>query len=129
MDLYDYDRWDNFSKEELTCRHTGLENPNVGLFTHLMDDVQEIRSYIGVPFKVTSAYRDPSHPDEVCKERPGMHTKAAIDIQVPVEYCYLVLEKALELGFTGIGINLTGDHSQRFIHLDKRTTKPRIWSY
>ena len=51
MDLYDYERWDNFNKEELICSHTGNENPHVGAFTHLMDDVQEIRSYVGVPFR------------------------------------------------------------------------------
>lgn len=129
MSLYNYDRWDNFTKEELICSHTGLENPNVGIFVSLMDDVQEIRSYVGVPFEVTSAYRHPTHPEEASRGKQGQHTKAAIDIRVPIEYCHIVLEKAFELGFTGIGVNLTGDLNQRFIHLDKRSSKPRVWSY
>ena len=128
MIKYDYNRWKNFTKRELICRFSGKENPNVAKFSALMDRVQELRDWYGKPLKVTSAYRHPTHPRESCKDYPGPHTIAAIDIQVPVEDCYKVLDKVFEMGFTGIGINLAGDHKSRFIHLDQRR-EPRVWSY
>lgn len=130
MSLYDYSRWSNFTKEELVCQHTGKENPNVKEFTRLMDRVQALRSYMGIPFRVNSAYRHPTHPIEAKKAKGGMHTYAAIDIWVPVEYCHKLVDKAFLLGFTGIGINLKGAQSGRFIHLDIRPQEEaRIWSY
>lgn len=129
MSLYNYDRWPNFSKEELVCQHTGEENPNVEKFTQLMDGIQELRDWYGKPIGVTSAYRSPSHPIEARKEKPGQHTIAAIDIRIPTADCHRVIAKAFELGYTGIGVNLVGDRGQRFIHLDERTSPPRVWSY
>lgn len=133
QDLYDYSKWPDFTKKELTCRVTGKENPNVEAFTDLMNSVQELRTLLGFVFVVNSAYRSPEHPIEAVKIakglRGGMHTYAAIDIKVPVEHCYRFVQEAMKMGFTGIGINLKGDHGQRFIHLDKRIKNPRIWSY
>lgn len=133
-DLYDYTRWPNFTKEELVCSHTGRENPNVAAFTSLMDFVQELRRVLDVPFVVNSAYRSKEHPTEAAKilkgKRGGMHTHAAIDILVPTKYCYELVALAIQFGFKGIGINLTGDPNTRFIHLDRRQTKQgSIWSY
>ncbi len=129
-DLYNYDRWPNFTKEELVCQETGEENPNVDEFKLLMVYVQMLRTWADIPFYVSSAYRAPEHSDEAKKlNGPGMHSKAAIDIRVPMRDCHRILKKAYELGFTGVGINLTGDPGQRFIHLDQRTSEPRAWSY
>lgn len=132
--LYDYSRWPNFTKEELVCSFSGKENPNVTAFTCLMDFVQQMRQDLGIPFSVNSAYRSFEHPIEAAKNdmgKPyGMHTLAAIDIKVPVDYCYRVVELAFKYGFKGIGINLKGDPAYRFIHLDRRKVKEgRIWSY
>lgn len=127
--LYDYTRWPNFSEKKLRCQETGRENPNVEDFSSLMDDVQYLRTWARVPFYVSSAYRAPEHSIEARKASPGQHSKAAIDFRVNTEDCHRVVEKAFEMGFTGIGINLTGDPSKRFIHLDKRTSAPRLWSY
>jgi uncharacterized protein YcbK (DUF882 family) len=126
-DLYNYNLWPNFSKGDLVCQETGEENPNVEEFTDLMDRVQNLRSWAGVPFHVTSAYRSPEHSIEARKGKPGQHSRAAIDFRVPPEYCHRIVARAFEMGFTGIGINLSGDH--RFIHLDYRVTAPMIWSY
>lgn len=128
-ELYNYDQWENFSENELRCQSTGDENPNVEQFTQLMDDVQFLRTWAGIPFKVTSAYRAPEHPIEARKEEPGQHSRAAIDFQVPTMHCHRVVKKAFAMGFTGIGIKLTGDHKKRFIHLDSRNGPPMIWSY
>ncbi len=133
MTQYDYDRWDNFTKEDLECSQTGNENPNVEAMTDLMDMVQELRTWAGVPFYVSSAYRSPEHPIEARKiakgKKAGQHSKAAIDFRVSTADCYRIVAKAFEMGFTGIGINLTGDAGSRFIHLDLHTSAPRIWSY
>lgn len=127
--MYDYDRWPNFTKEELVCQHTGEENPNVEEFTQLMDGIQEIRDWYDKPMYVNSAYRSPTHPIEVDKSKPGYHSIAAIDFRVPTEDCHKIVKQAFALGYTGIGINLTGDSGSRFIHLDERRAAPRLWSY
>lgn len=127
--MYDYSRWPNFNKNKLICQHTRAENPNIEEFTELMDGMQDLRDWYGKPMYVTSAYRSPTHPIEAKKTKPGQHSIAAIDFRVPTEDCYKLVARAFELGYTGVGINLKGDSSTRFIHLDKRITPPRIWSY
>lgn len=131
MSLYDYSKWPKFTKEELICKHTGLENPNVNGFTKLMDKVSLLRKRMGVTFNVTSAYRHPTHPVEANKATPGQHTIAAIDINLgnPALY-YDLVYYALDQGFTGIGINCKGAYKNRYVHLDLRPYKDRaIWSY
>lgn len=133
MNLYDYDRWPNFTWLDLACKHTGKENPNIAEFTLLMDKVQSLRVWAGVPFYVNSGYRHPTHPIEsrkVAKGKPaGMHAFAAIDFRVSTKDCHRILGRAFEVGFTGIGVNLTGSSESRFIHLDMRNTGSRVWSY
>ena len=129
-DLYDYSKWDGkLTKRELVCQHTGEENPNVAEFTALIDLVYKLRLKMGIPFRVSSAYRHPTHPIEAKKlTGPGQHTAAAIDIRVPILDCHRFMKEAFKMGFTGIGVNLTGEYGQRFIHLDLRET-PKVWSY
>ena len=127
--MYDYNRWPNFTKSDLACQHTGKENPNVERFTNFMDAIQALRDWYGKPMYVTSAYRSPEHPIEARKASLGEHTRSAIDFRVPTEDCHKIVAQAFAMGFTGIGINLTGDHASRFIHLDDRRTAPRLWSY
>ena len=127
--LYDYSKWPNFSKEELVCSHTHLENPHIKKFERLMCLVQALRSWHCVPFTVTSAYRHITHPSEAKKLHPGQHTIAAIDIQVPPEIAHLVVAQAFEAGCTGIGIKMHGPYNERFIHLDFREGPARVWSY
>lgn len=118
-------RWKNFSDKELACQHTGLLNPNKEFIT-LMDMVQELRERLGFPMPVTSAYRHPTHPIESKKSKGGQHTIAAIDLGVSRERAYDVLKEALDMGFTGIGVNQIG--GGRFIHLDLRK-QATVWSY
>lgn len=119
--------WKNFTKNELSCSCCGEENPNLE-FIELMDLVQDMRDELGFPLPVSSAYRCSEHPIEAKKKTPGMHNVAAIDIKVSHEKAHKVLKKAMEMGFTGIGVNQTGNVNQRFIHLDLRE-EGRIWSY
>ena len=123
-----YGKWDNFTDKELACSCCGTFNESEQ-FNETMDLVQELRSWYGKPVIVTSAYRCEKHIIEAAKTNVGEHTKGAIDLQVPTEDCHKFVKKAFELGFTGIGWKLVGNHSGRFIHLDRRTSPPRIWSY
>jgi len=120
--------WPNFTESELTCSCCGENNPNIE-FGELMDKVQDLRTHLGFPFKVTSAYRCPDHPIEAKKDKHGQHTVAAIDIAVYHEQAHKLLTAAMEMGFTGIGINQKGSYNQRFIHLDMRDSTPTVWSY
>jgi len=84
----------------------------------------------GKPMKVSSGYRDPSHPIEAKKASPGFHTTGrAVDIAVSGADAVKLLTLALQVGFTGIGVQQKG--GGRFIHLDDvvSLTRPNIWSY
>lgn len=117
--------WQNFSAIELQCSCCGKSNPNPE-FKELMDKVQILRDRVGFPLKVTSAYRCANHPIEAEKDKPGSHNLAAIDLAVSKAEAYKVLYNAMELGFTGIGVQQKG--KGRFIHLDLRGQET-IWSY
>ena len=110
-----------FSLDEFKCSHSG-ENQIVPEFVEKLD---HLREECGFPFVITSGYRCHWHPVEMKKERPGMHTKGiAADIKISNGFQrYLLIKKALEHGFTGIGVAKT------FIHLDTRMDTPVIWTY
>ena len=123
MTMYRY-----FTDEELSCRHCGENHMD----DHFMQQVIAIRERLGFGFPVSSAYRCPEHPVEARKESPGAHTSGkAIDIRVSGKRAYLLLKMALDAGFIGIGVNQTGAHDQRFIHLDMwlEGSRPAVWSY
>lgn len=116
-----HNKWPNFSYKELACQHTGTIN----LSEDFLIALQELRDAYGKPMKITSGYRSPSHPIEAKKSSPGYHSKStgAIDVAVSGEDAVQLLTVALNLGWTGIGINVPS-----FIHLDRRS-KPTIWKY
>ena len=78
-------------------------------------------------------YRDATHPIEARKKEPGAHASGyACDIGVRGADALQIVGIALQLGFTGIGVNQKG--SGRFIHLDilnstPQRPRPTIWSY
>lgn len=118
--------WKSFTLAELRCKHCNTLTADTRFFK-FMDKVQLLRDKVGFPLIVTSAYRCPQHPEEVNKGSGGQHTIGAIDLAVGYDEAFQVLKTALEMGFTGIGVSQKG--SSRFIHLDTRTTSPRVWSY
>ena len=123
-----------FSERELQCKHTG---------EYLFDDefldlLNKIREECDFPFKVTSAYRHPTHPNEARKQATGAHcTGKAIDIAVRGEQALELVAVALANGITRIGVSQKG--AVRFIHLDICTKEDfpdrdyfpesTIWSY
>lgn len=110
-----------FKLSEFDCKETG-ENKMSKEFLQKLD---ELRHYCGFPFVITSGYRSVNHSAEKHKSKGGTHTQgiaADIFINNGVDRMGLVA-KALELGFTGIGVAKT------FIHVDIRNSTPVMWTY
>ena len=110
-----------FKREEFNCTHTN-KNEMDDAFLEKLD---QLREACGFPFRITSGYRDETHPNEIRKEKPGTHNQGiAADIAVSngVERMNIVQE-ALKLNFGGIGVAKT------FVHLDTRQTTTVMWTY
>lgn len=122
-----WDKYPNFKAAEFACSHCGAQ----GIQEELVAKIQQLRTLYGKPMRITSGYRCPRHPVEARKTAPGAHALGlAADIGVEGAEAYKVLKIALELGFTGIGVQQKG--SGRFIHLDIRNGQlpgPVVWSY
>jgi len=90
-----------------------------------LEKLDELRERCGFPFTITSGYRDPTHPLEAKKEKPGTHSQGiAADIRaVSGDERYIILENAFNMGFGGIGVAKT------FIHVDTRQSLPVVWTY
>ena len=118
-----------FKESEFVCSHTG----NVAMQQPFLDQLNVLRETYGKPLRITSGYRDPTHPIEAKKKTPGAHTTGqAVDLAVSRGDAYNLLVIALNMGFTGIGVAQKGNG--RFIHLDALTAssthpRPTIWSY
>ena len=89
--------------------------------------LDELREICGFPFRITSGWRDATHPAEARKAEPGTGTHCqgiAADIKVSNSFERMnLVHEALKLGFNGIGIAKT------FIHIDDRQTTPVMWTY
>lgn len=110
-----------FSLDEFACSETG-ENEISRDFVAKLD---ELRAICGFPFVITSGYRSPNHSIEKAKTKPGMHSQGvACDISITngVDR-FKIVNNALRLGFTGVGVAKT------FIHLDTRSSTPVMWTY
>lgn len=110
-----------FKKEDFACSETG-ENGISEDFVHRLD---ELREACGFPFYITSGFRSKSHSVELKKAQPGTHARGiAADIAVQGGMQRrLVVEKALEMGFTGVGV------AKGFVHVDVRDATPVLWCY
>ena len=112
-----------FTLDEFDCKETG-QNKMSNNFLIMIDRLREECSF---PFVITSGYRAPEHSAE--KDKPnggGTHTKGiAADIAVSTgSQRYTIVEKAIELGFKGIGV------AKGFVHVDLRNVEdPVMWTY
>jgi zinc D-Ala-D-Ala carboxypeptidase len=117
----------NFTEAEFRCKHTG----KCEMEPEFMARLQRLRDAYGKPMTITSGYRDRTHPVEAKKSGSGAHTTGrACDVAVRGADALRLIGLALELGFTGIGVQQKG--GSRFIHLDDVTDglpRPMIWSY
>lgn len=127
MIVNDWSKYPNFSKREMACKFTGRCNMDA----EFMALLQTIRIRYGKPMVVSSGYRDPSHPSERTKARPGEHTHGrAVDISVRGADALELLAVALELGITRVGVAQKG--TSRFLHLGLGADglpSPMVWSY
>lgn len=120
----------NFSVEEMKCSHCGA----CEMREEFMSMLQLLRNHYGKPMFISSGYRCPSHPIEAMKDKPGEHSEGlAADIICYTENAISLLQHALNLGVTRIGIQQKGRASSRYIHLglgDKFSHYPSsIWTY
>ena len=114
----------HFRLEEFNCAHTGTGGENMD--PEFLENLDRLREICGFPFRITSGYRDATHPVEARKEKPGTHQQGiAADIAVTNGLDRLTLvREALKMDyFNGIGIG------NGFVHLDGRTTTPVMWTY
>lgn len=125
----DWSKYPNFPESEMRCKHTGKCN----MQPEFMDILQDIRNEFRKPMKVSSGFRDTSHPIEAKKEIPGEHTLGTCaDIAVSGADAVVLLKIALRFGITRIGINQKGPVHGRFLHLGiggDDLPNPAIWSY
>lgn len=129
MKVTDWSRYPDFSEDEFRCKHTGRCEMDV----EFMDLLQKIRSAYGKPMRITSGYRDPSHPIEAAKGglSRGEHTLGrCADVAIEGFEAVVLLQYALALGITRVGVQQKG--SGRFLHLGiggPGLANPWIWSY
>lgn len=127
-----WNKYPNFSKEEFDCKHTG----NNEMQPHFMEWLQELRTVVGLPFLISSGYRDSTHPVEARKTTTGAHTRGiAVDIRVTDGgTAGRIIEAAMAMGVKGVGVAQDNrrNRTSRFIHLDlmdRGTGYPVFWSY
>ena len=123
-----WSNYPNFSKEEFECSHTG----ECKMHPDFMERLQRLRTALRQPIIINSGYRSPTHPIEAKKTSVGSHTTGrAVDVKASGHYAFELVELAIELGFTRIGVSQKGDYNSRFIHLDDNPDFPHpvIWSY
>ena len=115
-----------FSRSEFSCQYTG-ENK---IEDSLLLKIDELRERCGFPFIITSGYRSLAHPIERDKKtNTGTHAQGiAADIKViDGVQRFKIVEEAIKMGFTGIGV------ASNFVHVDIRSLdtneSPVMWCY
>lgn len=124
---------EHFSEDELKCSHTGIVKMN----PQFLDVLEKVRISFGKPMKISSAYRDPSHPTEARKGDRGVlgdHCRGvAVDVLVAGNEAIELMRIAIDCGIDRIGVSQKGSWGSRFIHLglsDADAGKgSAIWSY
>ena len=113
-------RWPDFSPAEIACRGTGA----LLIDERSMDMLQALRTRLGKPLLVLSAYRSPEHNARVGGVKTSQHMLAkAFDISMANHDPALFEVHARGVGFKGIG------HYPRsgFMHIDSRAS-PARWN-
>jgi zinc D-Ala-D-Ala carboxypeptidase len=111
-------RWRNFSPAEIACRGTGklLVNDDA------LDRLQALRTALGKPMIINSAYRSPEHNKRVGGATGSKHLSGtAFDVSMANHDPASFIAAARRAGFSGIG---TYPRSN-FVHID--TGPARTW--
>jgi len=116
-------RWPNFTPAELACKGTG----KVMIDERSLDLLQSLRTMLGKPIYVNSAYRSPKHNKAVGGASQSQHKLArAYDVDMKNHDPSNFESMARGAGFTGFGFyppKPNGGHN--FIHVD--TGPAREW--
>lgn len=106
-------RWPNFSPRELASKREG----ELKIHVPSLDKLQALRSALGTPLLITSAYRSPAHNRAVGGAPNSYHMKGmAFDVRQDNQDPDYFQKIAKEVGFTGI----IRYPSSGFIHIDTR---------
>jgi len=125
----------HFSHYELEC-HCGCHA--IKMDDEFMDLFEALRLLYGKSISPSSAYRCAVHNNNISKTGiRGPHTQGkAVDIPCSGPDAGVIIRLAVVVGFSGIGINQSGDRDKRMIHLDtvKRLDESTpnqliVWSY
>lgn len=112
-------RWPDFSPEEMACRGTG----KLMVDDASMDALQALRTEIGRPFTIHSAYRSPEHNRRVGGAKASQHLRArAFDVSMANHDPAGFISLAKRHGFRAIGTY----PGSNFVHIDTRPT-PAAW--
>ena len=115
-----------FSPEDDSRLYTCSETGEQGINLDFVDALDMLRELCDFPFAISSGYRSPRHSKEKDKpDGPGQHSAGiAADIRVRggVQR-WAIVEHAIALGFTGIGVAKT------FVHVDTRPGNSVMWTY
>jgi len=97
----------NFNEPEFACKHCGLVHIEPGLIVKL----QALRTAVGKPVTINSAYRCPSHNKNISGAPRSKHMLGqAVDIQVNGMTPKQVALVATKVGLLGIGTYPTFTH-------------------
>lgn len=103
--------WPDFKPSEMACRGTG----KLKIDTEAMDKLQELRTFLGKPILVTSAYRSPEHNRAVGGAKKSQHLLGrAFDCMMTNHDPAAFEAAARHVGFTGFGFY----EKHNFIHID-----------
>lgn len=131
MHSLDWDKYPNFSRDELKCKATG----ECDMHPYLMQILQKIRDELQKPIFISSGFRSVKHPVEQEKDRPGEHTYGmAVDIICHAERALEIIYLALDNGIRRIGVHQKGNANGRFVHIGiadkyKIEFQKGIWTY
>lgn len=122
--------WPNFTPEELASGD-GKPWPIISRpAREALDALQSLRTDLGFPFRITSAFRSEEHNAKIGGAENSMHLYGmAFDIACNGEQAFTIASVAASYGFRGIGVSQKGAPTSRFIHLDTRKGARAIWSY
>lgn len=110
--------WPNFSPREMASKGDG----SLLIYEPALDRLQALRTGLGVPLLITSAYRDPEHNKRVGGAKNSYHLKGmAFDVRMDNLDPQMFEVAAREAGFTGFGYY----PRQGFMHID--IGPPRVW--
>jgi len=110
--------WSSFSPREMACKGTG----KLIIDTEAMGKLQHLRSVLGKPMLITSAYRSPEHNKRVGGAKRSKHLEGiAFDVRMDNHDPHTFEAAARAAGFTGFGYY----PKSGFMHID--TGPERSW--